>query len=67
MPQVKHDLRVGEKLSFVGSGSTLITLVAKSGQRARLQIVADDSIEITRKEASAPKPSAVQGLGRFNG
>ena len=31
-----HDLKIGETLHLVGSGQVEVTLIAKSGRRARL-------------------------------
>lgn len=66
MPDLKADIKVGETLRFNGSGSTSITLIAKSGQRARLEISADDSIRITQPEQEKPQ-AAPMGLGQFTG
>lgn len=43
--RMTHDLRVGESLRFNG-GSIVVTLLEKSGQRARVSVEADDSISI---------------------
>ena len=40
---MKVDLRVGEPLRFNG-GQIVITLLEKSGQRARISVEADDSV-----------------------
>lgn len=42
---MKVDLRVGEPLLFNG-GQIVITLLEKSGQRARISVEADDSVKI---------------------
>ncbi len=42
---MKVDLRVGEPLRFNG-GQIVITLLEKSGQRARISVEADDSVSI---------------------
>ena len=42
---LKVDLRVGETLTF-NNGQIVITLLEKSGQRARISVEADDSVEI---------------------
>jgi len=42
---MKVDLRVGEQLAFNG-GQIVITLLEKSGQRARIGVEADDSVRI---------------------
>jgi len=41
-----HDLRVGETLCLRGVGEVKVTLRAKSGRRARLEIVADNGVMI---------------------
>lgn len=51
---LKVDLRVGEPLQFNG-GQIVITLLEKSGQRARISVEADDSVKIqlpTRESVS---------------
>lgn len=42
---MKVDLRVGETLRFNG-GQIVITLLEKSGQRARISVEADESVAI---------------------
>ncbi len=42
---LKVDLRVGETLTFNG-GQIVVTLLEKSGQRARVSVEADDSVLI---------------------
>lgn len=42
---MKVDLRVGETLRFNG-GQIVVTLLEKSGQRARISVEADDSVSI---------------------
>ena len=41
-----HDLKVGETLDLAGNGQVRVTLVAKSGRRARLAIEADAAVAI---------------------
>ena len=41
-----HDLRIGETLHLAGNGQVQVTLVAKSGRRARLAIEADAAVAI---------------------
>lgn len=43
------DLKVGESVAI---GDTIVTLQAKSGQLARLQIVADKSVPVRRIQPS---------------
>lgn len=42
---MKVDLRVGEALRF-NRGQIIVTLLEKSGQRARVSVEADDSVNI---------------------
>lgn len=42
---LKVDLRVGESLRIDG-GRIVVTLMEKSGQRARISVEADDSVSI---------------------
>jgi hypothetical protein len=42
---LKVDLRVGETLTF-NNGQIVVTLLEKSGQRARISVEADDSVLI---------------------
>jgi hypothetical protein len=42
---MKVDLRVGESLRF-DNGRIVVTLLEKSGQRARVSVEADDSVAI---------------------
>lgn len=49
---LKIDLRVGESVRF-NDGQISITLLEKSGQRARLDIVADPSVTIEQPKARA--------------
>jgi len=48
-----HDLKIGETLHFVGSGQVEVTLIAKSGRRARLAIEADVAVAIQPRPAVA--------------
>lgn len=49
---LKVDLRVGETLSFDG-GKIVVTLLEKSGQRARVSVEADESVSIQVPEKDA--------------
>jgi hypothetical protein len=57
---LKIDLRVGETVSF-DSGRISITLLEKSGQRARLDIEADPSVRIDQPKQRASE-AARNGL-----
>jgi len=56
---MKVDLRVGETLRFNG-GQIVVTLLEKSGQRARISVEADDSvrIQLPDRDASSEKAGA---------
>ena len=41
-----HDLRIGETLRLNGAGEVRVTLRAKSGRLARLEIAADEGVVI---------------------
>jgi urease beta subunit len=49
---LKLDLRVGESVRF-DNGRISVTLLEKSGQRARLDINADPSVRIEPQKSSA--------------
>jgi hypothetical protein len=59
---MKIELRVGETLSFEGSGKATITLMEKSGQRARLDIQADDSVKMSKNTPVSGAAMARNGL-----
>ena len=53
---LKVDLRVGETMTF-NNGQIVVTLLEKSGQRARISVEADDSVVIqppSRENTGAP-------------
>lgn len=49
---MKVDLRVGETLRF-NNGQIIVTLLEKSGQRARISVEADESVRIQLPESAA--------------
>jgi len=53
MPSL-HDLRIGESLTLAGNGQVRVTLLAKSGRLARLEIAADEAVEIQVEAGQAP-------------
>ncbi len=57
---LKVDLRVGETLTF-NNGQIVVTLLEKSGQRARISVEADDSVLIQPPQRET---SVVTGVGR---
>ena len=56
---MKVDVRAGETIRFNGNGSVAITMTAKSGQRARFEIEADDTINI-----DVPRRASTRSLVR---
>ena len=52
MSRIKQDLRVGESISF-DDGRIVVTLLEKSGQRARLDITAADDVVVTPKKSGS--------------
>jgi hypothetical protein len=61
----KKDLRVGESFRLSGDGVTVITLLAKTGQRSRFEIAADEAVEIQVIDLTPSRPRAPLGLGDF--
>ena len=64
MAIVKADIRAGESISFDGSGSARITLIAKSGQRARIEIEADASVSVRLPKAASILDTVRNGIGQ---
>lgn len=62
-----HDLKVGETLRLAGQGEVQVTLLAKSGRRARLAIEADAGVEIRPDPAADAPTVAGVALGREMG
>jgi len=58
---LKLDLAVGETVSF-DNGRITITLLEKSGQRARLDIKADDGVKINTPRSTQAAEQARRGL-----
>lgn len=58
---LKLDLRTGETVSF-DDGRITITLLDKSGQRARLDIKAEKGVKIDKPSASLASDQARKGL-----
>lgn len=59
---LKVDLRVGETLTF-NNGQIIVTLLEKSGQRARISVEADDSVVIKTplRETPAATDESING------
>lgn len=55
------DLRVGERLALEGPGRATITMVRKSGQIARLRVVAPEDVQI-RREANDERDLRVPSM-----
>jgi sRNA-binding carbon storage regulator CsrA len=66
LSQIKQDLRVGESISF-DEGRIVVTLLEKSGQRARLDIRADDAVKVTVNKSEIAASLAKNGLTRAVG
>lgn len=60
---MKVDLRVGETLRFNG-GQIVVTLLEKSGQRARISVEADESvrIQLPSRDAAHEKAGVSDGI-----
>lgn len=66
MPTLRTDLKVDETLRFSGEGQVAITLLHKSGQRARLKVDADDSVTIHTPGETASHDVVKTGLSQRN-
>ena len=64
MATLKVDIRVGESLRIAGSGSATLTLLAKSGQRARFEVVRDESMRVDLPKAPSNADVVKGGLSR---
>jgi urease beta subunit len=62
MRRLKVDVSTGETIRFEGEGKTLITLVAKSGQRTRFDIQIDDKVAIDLPEKATVQAIVGKGL-----
>jgi hypothetical protein len=61
LTNLKIDLRVGET-SSLDNGRVVLTLLEKSGQRARFDIQAEEDVKIATPRASQAATIAKQGL-----
>lgn len=61
MTNLKVDLRVGETLKF-NDGQIVVTLLEKSGQRARLDVRAEQDVKITTPRTRQAADVAKSGL-----
>ncbi|MFA6039887.1 MAG: hypothetical protein WC733_00105 [Methylophilus sp.] len=61
MSSLKYDMRVGDSIVLDG-GRIKLTLLEKSGQRARLDIKADDDVNIETTKAIKPYDLAKNGV-----
>jgi pyruvate kinase len=61
LSQIKQDLRVGESVSF-DDGRIVVTLLEKSGQRARLDIRIDEDVKFKVNKSSVASTLAKEGL-----
>jgi len=62
MRRLKVDVSTGETIRFEGEGKTLITLVAKSGQRTRFDIQIDEKVAIDLPEKATVQSIVGKGL-----
>lgn len=62
MPVMKVDVRAGETINFNGDGKVAVTMRAKSGQRARLEIHADPTININLPKRISARQIVQSGL-----
>ncbi len=63
MNTLKADVKVGDTLSFYG-GMVSITLIEKSGQRARLEIKSEPDVIIDLPSSHSPAQLARSGISR---
>jgi hypothetical protein len=63
MQKLKVDVRVGDTVSF-DSGRVSLTLLEKSGQRARLEIIAAPDVRIDLPARNSPAQQARNGITR---
>lgn len=61
MSKLKLDLRIGESVSF-DDDRIQVTLLEKSGQRARLEIKAKEDVKITTNRSNSASSIAKQGI-----
>ena len=61
MTKLKLDLRVGESVSF-DNGRISISLLEKSGQRARLDIRASEDVKIATPKDESASSAARSGI-----
>lgn len=66
MSILKVDLRVGETIKFDGEGKVSISMKSKSGQLSRLEIEADDSVDIKLPKRDSVVDIVSEGLTKAN-
>jgi len=62
MAILKLDMRPGETLKLSGLGGASLTLMAKSGQRARFEVRADEGVRITPPSKSSIRSVVGRGV-----
>lgn len=62
MPVMKVDLRVGETLRFSGDGDVSISMKSKSGQLSRLEVTADETVDIQLPKRASVRDVVGEGL-----
>lgn len=63
MSNLKLELRVGESVEFDG-GRVVITLLDKTGQRARLDIKAGDDVKVKTNKSNISSLLAKDGINK---
>lgn len=61
-PKMQLDVRVGETFYLSGEGQVAVTLQSKSGQRARLEIAADPTVQITPPQQTSSLDEVRKGV-----
>ncbi len=62
MSLMKVDVRVGETIRFSGAGKIAVTLERKSGKLARLEINADEAVDIQLPSRASVRDVVGEGL-----
>ena len=62
MTVLKVDVRVGETVRFSGHGNIAVMVLAKSGRKSRLEIEADETVDIETPEHTSIRDILKKGL-----
>lgn len=66
MQRLKVDVSAGETLRFQGDGEIVVTLVAKSGQRTRMDIHLAETVSLTLPDKASVLSVICEGLKKNN-